>query len=79
MHQQNSHRIGIYLFIYLANAIIYSSVKGMTFFSILKISKEFLFNDPTEWINDANYKSAKDKIKSLKVVNDTAERSVALM
>lgn len=43
------------------------------------ISKFFLTTDPATWEEDENYIAAKAMIKKLLVVNDLAERRVALM
>ena len=48
------------------------------FFSMVKISKEFI-KDPVEtWKDNAEYNHATIIVKSLKVVNDASERGVKL-
>ena len=48
-------------------------------FEALKLHSEFLTVDPSEWDNRADYREALNVVESLKVVNDSAERAVALM
>jgi len=45
----------------------------------LKISTEFLKSDPEDWDNRPDYQSALSVVRSMKVVNDFAEREVALI
>jgi hypothetical protein len=49
------------------------------FFTILDLCNDFLDLDPSKWINDESYKMCQDIIKTVKVVNDLAERGVALI
>jgi len=49
------------------------------FFSATGISQRFLKKDPSEWANDPNFIHGKNITKDLKVVNDCAERGVALI
>jgi len=39
----------------------------------------FLVKDPTEWNDDRSYKDLKTAASKMKVVNDSAERAIALM
>ena len=48
------------------------------FFQSLKISTEFLVIPASEWDSLLEYQSAKAKVQSIKVVNDSAERGVKL-
>ena len=48
-------------------------------FQILGLSEEFLAKDPTEWESDPAYKMALETVRGLAVVNDRAERGVALI
>ena len=48
-------------------------------FSALGINMDFLQQDPHTWRTNANYKAGKQRVASLKVVNDVAERGVALI
>lgn len=50
----------------------------MTFFKILDLNIEFLKKDPEYWTEDINYINNIKKVKSLTVVNDVAERGVAM-
>ena len=46
----------------------------------MKVDIDFLFNnDPATWNDSPEYQEGKNLVYSLKVVNDAAERSVALM
>ena len=49
------------------------------FFCILSISDSFLSEDPETWATNEAYLEAEAVVKGLRVVNDTAERGVALM
>lgn len=51
----------------------------MSFFDKTGISPSFLDKDPTEWENDAVYLKVSHIVRHLKVVNDAAERGVALV
>lgn len=47
-------------------------------FKQFELSHEFLCTDPSLWESNLEYKRCYDTFKTLKVVNDTAERGVAL-
>ena len=49
------------------------------FFTIVGISQDFLKVDPNEWENQPKYQEGKHLVLSMKVVNDLAERGVALI
>ncbi|KAK3909534.1 2,3-dihydroxyphenylpropionate/2,3-dihydroxicinnamic acid 1,2-dioxygenase [Frankliniella fusca] len=49
------------------------------FFKIMDIKMDFLREDPSEWAGNASYQDGMQKINSLHVVNDIAERGVALV
>lgn len=51
----------------------------MRFFEIMNLPTGFLQKDVECWSDDPEYKAAKDVINSMRVVNDTAERGVALI
>ena len=55
------------------------SSNTMRFFKILDLPPEFLPTDVTAWKGNESYKKSKAITSSLKVVNDVAERGVALM
>ena len=42
-------------------------------------AQSFLSKDPKEWKDNASYQELKDAAEKMKVVNDSAERSIALM
>jgi hypothetical protein len=45
----------------------------------LRINFDFLDVNPSEWEENISYLNAKETLKNLHVVNDTAERGVKLM
>src|SRR6218665_3778302 len=49
------------------------------FFQVLAIPDSFLATDPDTWLSNSDYMVVKDIVRELRVVNDTAERGVALM
>lgn len=55
------------------------SSNSLRFFQILGISSNFLKKDVETWNEDTDYVAAKNIVHSLRVVNDIAERGVALM
>jgi len=48
-------------------------------FTALNIPQQFLLNSPDTWSTDKDYIDGQRKVRSLKVVNDAAERGVALI
>ncbi len=48
-------------------------------FTALDIPQDFLTKSPDQWNSDHDYIAAQQKLRSLKVVNDAAERGVALI
>lgn len=48
-------------------------------FEVLNIQSEFLLVEPDVWESRADYQAATDVVRAMKVVNDSAERGVALM
>lgn len=55
------------------------SSSSMNFFKTLELPHEFLNKDPKDWETTESYQAARQHIKQLKVVNDVAERGVALI
>jgi len=49
------------------------------FFNILKLRGEFLLHDPSEWGKHETYKRSRVIVRSVKLVNDLAERIVAFI
>ncbi len=49
------------------------------FFQILRLETGFLEEDPAVWPQSASYRSSKEIVSALQVVNDVAERGVALV
>jgi len=49
------------------------------FFQILGLSEEFLQSDSSEWEHQETYKTSQKIAQSVKVINDLAERGVALI
>jgi len=52
---------------------------SMNLFRLLNLSTEFLSTDPDMWEEQESYAVAKRRLATLKVVNDTTERGVALI
>lgn len=50
---------------------------SLAIFRALNISQEFLSSDPVSWSSREDYIAARNLVKSLKVVNDIAERGLA--
>lgn len=57
----------------------FTTTTSKEFFEILDINTAFLLKDPEEWITDRNFIAASRRVQALQVVNDFAERGVALM
>lgn len=53
--------------------------QSLKFFEKLRISTEFLALDPKDWPNHHGYQKALHTVRHLQVVNDLAERGVALV
>lgn len=51
----------------------------LNFFKIMKMDTEFLKEDPTDWPQNHHYQEALQKVEALQVINDVAERGVALL
>lgn len=49
------------------------------FFHRFGISKEFLFEDPSDWSENEDFQNGLAIIRSIRVANDTAERGIKLM
>lgn len=52
---------------------------SLRFFEMLHLPSEFLKSDPQEWDSRPDYQAAAKYVREMKVVNDCAERGVALM
>ena len=52
--------------------------RSMNLFTALKIDPTFLVDDPATWPSCPAYIDAKQKVVSMKVINDSAERAVNL-
>ncbi|KAK3924129.1 DNA-directed RNA polymerase subunit beta'' [Frankliniella fusca] len=57
----------------------FASQKSMDFFTIAKISNNFLEKDPSTWEQDDDFKRGLEVAQNLVPVNDVAERGVALI
>lgn len=55
------------------------SSNTLRFFRILGISSAFLQKDPLLWEEDEEYTTSREIVRSMRVVNDIAERGVALI
>ncbi|GBP21286.1 hypothetical protein EVAR_11681_1 [Eumeta japonica] len=51
----------------------------LRFFTILGIPSTFLQKEPRLWEEDEDYKASREIVRSMRVVNDIAERGVALI
>jgi hypothetical protein len=58
---------------------LFVTTQTLAFFNILQIPTEFLRKDPELWNEDDDYETGQRVARSLKVVNDVAERGVALI
>src|SRR6218665_2521165 len=52
---------------------------SLRFFEMLHLPSEFLNSGPQEWDSRPDYQAAAKYVREMKVVNDCAERGVALM
>ena len=57
----------------------FCTINSKRLFGHLGLSKVFLCKDPSEWEDDNSFKMASQIVKCLAVVNDRAERGVALI
>ena len=56
----------------------FATEKSVLLLTKLKIGKSFLEIEPTAWNDNADFKCGLERVQTLKVVNDTAERGVKL-
>ncbi|XP_057328584.1 uncharacterized protein LOC130669614 [Microplitis mediator] len=56
----------------------FASKKSIFLFEAFELPYEFIYNDPDSWESDEDYNECLKTFSSLKVVNDVAERGVAL-
>lgn len=61
------------------NISAFVTSQTMFFFEVLKLRTGFLSKPPLEWAYDEDYKESKVVVDSLLVVNDVAERAIALI
>lgn len=57
----------------------YVTCRTWALFHNLRLNQSFLDNDVKEWKSDDEFVKSQSVIKQLKVVNDTAERGIALI
>lgn len=57
----------------------FASPKTVRLFEKLHLATDFLETDPSSWRTNPSFRAAQDQLKTLKVVNDHAERGVALI
>ncbi|KAK0059918.1 hypothetical protein Bpfe_010777 [Biomphalaria pfeifferi] len=57
----------------------FCTANSMTMFRLLQLQTSFMSKDPSEWDEDETYQCALRTVKRLAVVNDRAERGVALI
>lgn len=58
---------------------MFISHNSLKLFSRFRINTDFLNQDPITWNTNVSYLNGKEVIKSLKVINDIAERAVKLI
>ena len=51
----------------------------MKFFDVLNLPKDFICVPPCDWNNQESYLKCKNMLQKIRVVNDVAERGVALI
>lgn len=74
--KKNTSDINNYRTMTIADCVtVYTS----TFFDLTGISSNFLKEDPSVWESLTEYREARSKILHLRVINDCAERGVALI
>ena len=61
------------------NLVSFVSTKSRSFFDKLSLLTSFLYMDPSKWSENENYNKAKNYVEKINVVNDHAERAVALI
>lgn len=69
MEEVNIDELGLEYFV---------SKRTYQFFETAGISSDFLSRDPSEWSNDSQYIDGQRVVSGFTVVNDAAERSIAL-
>ena len=57
----------------------FCTANSKTLFRLLQLPTSFLTKDPSSWDDDEDYQEARKSVKRLAVVNDRAERGVALV
>lgn len=57
----------------------FATKKSFILFEQFELSYNFIGSHPDSWITDENYQDCQMMFRSLKVVNDAAERGVALI
>lgn len=65
--------------IHLKSLEDFVTAKSLTLFNSMQLDTSFLEVDPSEWKGLDSYKKSRDIVKGIKVVNDCAERGVALI
>ena len=80
VEQDHTKRLSVLMDILQNNNLEdFITAESMTLFSLMELPDGFLKVDPELWNEHNNNKQAKDIINSLKVVNDHAERGIALI
>ena len=73
---RDGHRV-VYESIWF-RAVLYSTLYSTVMFETLHIPTSFLDDDPSTWCNSESFLKAQKLVQGLTVVNDRAERGVAL-
>jgi hypothetical protein len=77
---KESKRINVDLYSFKdKNLEDFVTAKSMTLIQMMELPNGFLAVDPDLWEDRDDYKQAAETVESLKVVNDHAERGVALI
>jgi len=77
--EQPSKRIPLFLHPCTKGLHDFVSKSTIRFFQILDLSTDFLEQDPTEWETEVSYQRNRETVRSMKVINDLAERGVSLI
>jgi hypothetical protein len=78
-HEHPSKRIPVFLQPSTKGLHDFVTKSTMQLFKILDLSEDFLEQDPSEWENEVSYQRSRETVCSMKVINDLAERGVALI
>jgi len=75
--EQPSKRIPVFLQPSTKGLHDFVTKSTIRFFKQLDLSEDFLEQEPSEWENEASHRRSRETVRSMKVINDLAERGVA--